>query len=79
MIKENYGPDKKTLMAITAMYKTKGYNPTAGDWYWVKYNPDGSVANKSTDAGVKHLAGRVQGCIRCHDGADGGDFAFFND
>ena len=79
VIKENYGPNQKSLMAITAMYKTKGYNPKAGDWYWVKFNPDGTVANKSTDTGMQRLAGRVDGCISCHEGADGGDFAYFND
>jgi hypothetical protein len=61
------------------MYKTNGYNPKAGDWYWVKYNPDGSVASKSTDAGDVMLSGRVNGCINCHGDADGGDFVFFND
>lgn len=79
IIKENYGADQKTLMAITAMYKNKGYNPSGDDWYWVKFNPDGSVASKNTESRTKRLAGRVQGCISCHDGADGNDFTFFND
>ena len=78
IIKENFSPTK-SLAAITVMYRTKGYNPESGDWYWVKYNPDGSVANKTTEKGVMRLGGRVGGCIDCHSGADGGDFAFFND
>ena len=45
VILENYHEDK-SLESITVMYKTKGFNPNANDWYWVKYNPDGSVANK---------------------------------
>ena len=78
IIKENFTP-AKTLAAVTVMYKTTGYNPTAGDWYWVKYNPDGSVATKQTDKGMVRLGGRVGGCIDCHGGADGDDYAFFND
>lgn len=37
IVKENYGDDKKTMVAITAMYKVKGYNPEAGDWFWAEY------------------------------------------
>lgn len=78
LIKENYSPEQ-ALAAITVMYKTAGYNAAAGDWYWVKYNPDGTVASKSTDSGNMRLAGRVKGCIECHGDADGDDFVFFND
>ena len=56
IVKENYGKDKKTLMAITPMYKLKGYNPEAGDWFWVKYDSSGKVLK----------AGKVKGCIDCH-------------
>lgn len=56
IVKENYGKDKKTLMAVTPMYKVKGYNPAAGDWFWVKYGPNGKVLK----------AGKPKGCISCH-------------
>jgi len=56
IVKENYGKDKKTLMAVTPMYRIKGYNPEAGDWYWAKYGADGAVLK----------AGKVKGCIDCH-------------
>ncbi|SHE42687.1 Cytochrome P460 [Desulfacinum infernum DSM 9756] len=56
IVKENYGKDQKTLMAVTPMYKVKGYNPEGGDWFWGKYGPDGKVM----------AAGKVDGCIRCH-------------
>jgi len=79
VIKENYGEDKKTLVAVTVMYRVKGYNADAGDWYWVKYNADGTVANAPPDKGGMRLSGRVKGCIDCHSGAGGGDFAFIND
>ncbi len=79
IIKENYGKDKKTLMAITIMYRAKGYDPEHNDWYWVKYNPDGTVAKAPPAMGSMPLAGKVQGCIKCHSSADGDDFTFVND
>ncbi len=71
VVKENYGADGKTLMAVTTMYRPKTYK----GWYWTKYNPDGSVATKDG----KRLAGQVKGCIDCHAGAGGNDDVFFND
>jgi len=56
IVKENYGKDKKTLMVVTPMYKVKGYDPEAGDWFWGKYGPNGKVMK----------AGKVKGCINCH-------------
>ena len=53
--KENYSADKKYL-ALTVMYKIKGYNPGADDWYWAKYAPDGKVEGE----------GKIEGCINCH-------------
>jgi len=55
IVKENFGPDKK-LAAITVMYKEKGYDPAHNDWFWAKYQPDGTI-----DA-----EGKVKGCIDCH-------------
>ncbi|MEK6239695.1 MAG: cytochrome P460 family protein [Planctomycetales bacterium] len=74
LIKENYTANKQ-LAAVTVMYKTKGYHAAAADWYWVKFNPDGSAARK----GDVKLAGKVKGCIDCHGDAEGNDWAFFND
>lgn len=54
-VKENYNQDKK-FTAITVMYKIKDYNPSAGDWYWVKYSLTGKAGPY----------GKVQGCIGCH-------------
>jgi hypothetical protein len=64
LVKENYGKNKSTLMAITPMYKASGYNPAAGDWFWAKYSPDGKAA----------AAGKVDSCISCHDSMGGGDY-----
>ena len=56
IVKENYGKDQKTLMAVTPMYRIKGYNPEGGDWFWGKYGPDGKVM----------ASGKPKGCISCH-------------
>ncbi|GIW92923.1 MAG: hypothetical protein KatS3mg110_0964 [Pirellulaceae bacterium] len=75
IIKENYGPDRKALMAITVMYRSAGFDPENSDWYWVKYEPDGRVSQMAG----KPISGRVAMCIECHKGAGGNDFVFAND
>ena len=66
-------------MAITIMYRSKGYAPDSGDWYWVKYRPDGTVDKTPPEMGNMRLAGRLNGCINCHNAADGDDYVFAND
>ena len=56
LVKENYGKDKKTLKAVTPMYKVQGYDPDGGDWFWAKYGPEGNIM----------ASGKVEGCINCH-------------
>jgi len=68
IVKENYMPDK-TLAAVTVMYKAIGYNPEAGDWFWAKYKPDGSVEKE----------GKVGGCIKCHSAKADNDWVFTGD
>lgn len=55
LVKENYTPDRQ-LAAVTVMYKSKGFNPSAGDWFWSKTAADGKV----------EASGKVAGCIGCH-------------
>ncbi len=55
IVKENYSAEKK-LSALTVMYKIKGYNPSAGDWFWAKYEPYGKVL----------VSGKVEACVSCH-------------
>ncbi|MGD9858110.1 MAG: cytochrome P460 family protein [Planctomycetaceae bacterium] len=74
LIKENYGPDREALMAVTVMYRSQGYDAEHQDWYWVKYEPNGQVSEMQ---GMR-VAGQVGMCIECHSGA-GGDFVFAND
>ncbi|NDJ78155.1 MAG: hypothetical protein GYB65_18045 [Chloroflexi bacterium] len=64
VVKENYGGTVEApgeLAALTIQYKVEGYNPAAGDWFWVKASGDGSVIDAE---------GMVEGCINCH-GQDG--------
>ncbi len=63
--KENYGTDKK-FAALTVMYKIKGYNPTAGNWFWAKYDGSGKVL----------ASGKVEACIACHAKKKGNDYLF---
>ena len=90
VVLENYRTDR-SLKSISVMYRTEGFNPSANDWYWVEYNPDGTVvedasANQNSelllasDSGSSNkLMGKAQQCINCHNQAGGSDFAFFND
>ena len=66
LVKENYGENQKTLMAITPMYKSEGFNPAGGDWWWAKYGPNGEVM----------ASGRVEGCINCHKAQEANDWIF---
>ena len=66
IIKSNYGGEKepkqvmenpaKFLKAVTIMFrKEPGYDPGKGDWFYVKYSPQGKVLKNPK--GVS-LAGR---------------------
>jgi hypothetical protein len=63
--KENYGADKK-FTALSVMYKIKGYNPAAADWFWAKYDGSGKVL----------ASGRAEACITCHDARKDNDFVY---
>lgn len=65
VVKENYTANKE-LAAITVMYKKSGYDPAAGDWFWLKYGPDGKIMKE----------GKVGGCIGCHASVQSNDWLF---
>lgn len=65
VVKENYTPDS-TLAATTVMYKVEGYNPEAGNWFYLKRLPDGTV----------EASGRVDGCQGCHAEQADNDYLF---
>lgn len=64
------------LDATTVMFKREdGYNPEGANWFWAKYLAGGEL--DQTPNGIP-MAGQVQGCISCHQGAEGGDFVFLH-
>lgn len=68
VVKENYAgtvEEPGDLAAVTLMYKVDGFNPDAGDWFWLKTPGDLS----SVDA-----AGAVEGCIGCHSQEGNSDY-----
>ncbi|PLX81699.1 MAG: hypothetical protein C0617_16350 [Desulfuromonas sp.] len=65
IVKENY-TSRKVLAAVTVMYKKTGYNAAAGDWFWLKYTPDGKI----------EAEGKVAGCIGCHIAVKSNDWLF---
>lgn len=70
LVKENYSSrDPASLESLTVMKKIAGYDPQHGDWFWARYEPDGT-ATHSGQAGM---------CYRCHEDADGDDLVFLND
>lgn len=54
------------LESVTVMAKVIGYNPEAGDWFWAKYQADGSI----------QAAGAVAGCIGCHSDVADQDYVY---
>lgn len=88
VIKRNYGPEGVSvdevlgarddhLDSITVMFRrSEDYAPDAGNWFWAKYLPDGTLDMSPEDT---PLAGMAQGCISCHSSADGEDYLFTTD
>lgn len=73
LIKENYMPDK-TLAAITVMEKT---GEGKDDWFWAKYNPDGTLATMEMEKDgqkteVPVAGGKKTMCASCHSASTGG-------
>lgn len=92
IVKENYDgngatvesvaatPDKY-LKAITVMVQREtGYDSEDNDWFYVRYDPDGTIpmANKMAMAG-RVAKGMESGCLPCHKKAGGDDYIFTND
>jgi hypothetical protein len=80
IVKENYSEQSDdALMSVTVMEQRKGYDPETGNWFYVKYSPDGEVmGDKKKLAGLVGKGGS-KGCIPCHATADGDDYLFIND
>lgn len=72
----------ENLDSVTVMFqREEGYDPDHQNWFWAKYAPGGALATNPKDMA---LAGRVakgadQGCIACHQAAEGGDYIYSHD
>ncbi len=92
VVKRNYGPEGVSLeevannpsdhlAAITVMFRrADGYDSETGNWFWVKYFPDGSLDQNPAGRKLAGLVGKGAdaGCIPCHMGA-GEDMLFTTD
>ena len=67
-VKEGFN-DAGQMTSITVMYKVKGYNPKAGDWFWVKYTPQGRA----------RPFGKPRGRIACHGVKAENDYVLVHD
>jgi hypothetical protein len=65
IVTENYD-ETKNFTGLFVMYKIKGYNPSAGDWFWAQYGTRGNVVS----------AGQVKACIDCHTKQKDNDYIF---
>lgn len=75
------------LSSITVMFqREEHYDDDNQNWFWVKYQPDGSLFSKTDKGRTVELAGRLMkgrnpennsGCIYCHSSAGGGDYIFY--
>ncbi len=68
---ENYMEDK-TLEAIAVMYNLVPFDPEYGNWFWVKFAPDGKPMKVERDGETITLAGKVTECIECHSASSSG-------
>ncbi len=67
----------KNLKIVAVMYQREnGYDPDDQDWFYVKYNPDGTPQRNKK--GVL-MAGRAAKCISCHESAPGDDYIYSYD
>lgn len=65
---------REYLDSWTVMFQREdGYASDSNNWFWAKWMADGEF--DTTPDGVP-LAGRVMGCITCHEAAPGGDFVY---
>lgn len=79
LVAESYEKNQKTLTGVAVMYRSKGADPEHGDWYWLNYLPDGTIARTPDNEGKKPIAGKVASCIACHARAGEKDFVYSND
>ncbi|MFC6489312.1 cytochrome P460 family protein [Nitratireductor sp. GCM10026969] len=76
-VEETFRDPLQNFDSMGVMFRREeGYAPDSGNWFWVKFMPDGAVATTPDGA---NMAGRIAPCIGCHQPAEGGDFVFSHD
>lgn len=75
LVREDYD-DKRKRLSISVMYRVKAYDKDHGNWYWLKYLENGTVARGKDN---KPISGKVASCRECHAKAGDNDFVFSND
>lgn len=60
LVKDNFSGEGN-VVSTTMMFRSEGFNPEAGDWFWMKWQPDQTI-----DA-----AGMLGTCQNCHEMAPG--------
>ena len=64
----------QNLKIVAVMFKReKGYDAANQDWFYTKYDPDGTPQKNKKG---KLMAGRAGKCIGCHQSAPSGDYVF---
>lgn len=71
-----YARPDASLAAFAVMAKREaGYDPNAADWFWVVFNPDGTlVEHQGVPIAGRADTGDDRGCIGCHRKYGGADF-----
>lgn len=68
IVMENYDKDEKTLLTINLMQKRPNYAPSAGNWFWAAYEPNGTVIEE----------GKIKRCVECHVSMAFDDYTFIH-
>ena len=68
VVHEGWNASRDRLLSVAVMYKAAGYNPGAGDWYWLLTSPDAAAAERFL------AQGKVASCLACHVGEGGNDY-----
>lgn len=63
IVKENMDAGQE-VTGYTVMAKVEGFSAESADWFWARYDLDGSA----------RAAGAVQACVICHGGVANNDF-----
>ena len=64
----------KNLKIVAVMFKREiGYDAANQDWFYAKYNPDGTPQKNKKG---KLMTGRAGKCIGCHQSAPGDDYVY---